>query len=212
MTDRGHRPMKVYIGPYEKEILPIRDWARKCKLEFISDKLYDFANLISPINTLHKKRKIKVKIHSYDIWSLDHTLAQIIVPALILLKEKKQGAPWVDDEDVPENLRSTAAAPKENEWDTDEHHFARWDWVLDEMIWAFEQYKMDDDSRQFHYNIENLDIKTVKEDNDYSKLEFTVKDPSQPEYFYDREAHKQHEARKDNGRRLFAKYYNSLWD
>lgn len=204
--------MKVYIGPYEKEILPIRDWARKCKLEFISDKLYDLANLVKPINTLHKKRKIKVKIHDYDVWGLDHTLAQIIVPTLILLKEKKQGAPLVDDDDVPEHLQSTAAKPKDKEWDTDEHHFARWDWVLDEMIWTFSQHKMDDDTEQFHHNIDNLKISSVKLDNGYSRLELVVEDPSKPKYFFDREAHIAHEKRKDNGRRLFAKYYNSLWD
>lgn len=204
--------MKVYIGPYEKEILPIRDWARKCKQEFISDRLYDLANLVKPINTLHKKRKIKVKIHGYDVWSLDHTLAQIIAPTLILLKENKQGAPLVDDDDVPEHLRSTAAKPKDKEWDTDEHHFARWDWVLDEMIWTFSQHKMHDDTEQFHHNIDNLEMKVVKVHNGYSKLEFGAKDPSKPEHFYDREGHLEHEKRKDNGRRLFAKYYNSLWD
>lgn len=54
------------------------------------------------------------------------------------LKETKQGAPYVDDEDVPEHLRKSAAPPTENEWDTDDNHFKRWDYVLDEMIFAFE--------------------------------------------------------------------------
>jgi hypothetical protein len=53
-------------------------------------------------------------------------------------QKKKHGAPFVDDEDVPDHLKSTAAPAKENEWDTDANHFARWDWVLDEMIFAFE--------------------------------------------------------------------------
>jgi hypothetical protein len=41
------------------------------------------------------------------------------------------------------------AQPKENEWDTDSLHFMRWDWILDEMIWAFEQKVSDDAESQF---------------------------------------------------------------
>lgn len=38
---------------------------------------------------------------------------------------------------------STSAPPKKNEWDTDENHFKRWDWIMVEMIFAFE-CKLDD--------------------------------------------------------------------
>jgi hypothetical protein len=34
------------------------------------------------------------------------------------IKKDKHGAPFVDDEDVPEELKSTSAPPKENEYDT----------------------------------------------------------------------------------------------
>ena len=53
---------------------------------------------------------------------MDHTLAMIIVPMLKQLKETKHGAPFVDDEDVPEELKSTSAPAKENDWDTDDNH------------------------------------------------------------------------------------------
>ncbi len=86
----------------------------------------------------NKERKISVKIDPWDTWSMDVTLAHIILPMLKQLKETKQGAPYVDDEDVPEHLRKSAAPPSENEWDTDDNHFKRWDYVLDEMIFAFE--------------------------------------------------------------------------
>ncbi len=86
----------------------------------------------------NKEQKISVKIDPWDTWSMDVTLAHIILPMLKQLKETKQGAPYVDDEDVPEHLRKSAAPPTENEWDTDDNHFKRWDYVLDEMIFAFE--------------------------------------------------------------------------
>jgi hypothetical protein len=79
-----------------------------------------------------------VRIDPWDTWSMDHTLAMIVVPMLRQLRAVNHGAPLVDDEDVPEHLRSTAAPPRENEWDTDANHFLRWDWVMDEMIFAFE--------------------------------------------------------------------------
>lgn len=86
-----------------------------------------------------KKRKIEVRIDKYDTWSMDHTLAYIIVPMLKQLKATKHGAPHVDDKDVPKELRSTSTPRKKNDWDVDANHFKRWDWVLDEMIWTFEQ-------------------------------------------------------------------------
>ena len=81
---------------------------------------------------------VEVQIDPWDTWSMDYTLAPIILPMLRQLKETKHGAPNVDDDDVPEQLRSTSAPPKENEWDTDKFHFERWDWALDEMIYAFD--------------------------------------------------------------------------
>ena len=69
---------------------------------------------------------------------MDYTLAPIILPMLVQLKAEKHGSPNVDDEDVPEHLRSTSAPPKENEWDTDDNWHKRWDWVMDEMIYSFD--------------------------------------------------------------------------
>ena len=41
--------------------------------------------------------------------------------------------PFVDDEDVPMELQSWTS-PAKDEYDTDGNHFARWDYVLNEMI------------------------------------------------------------------------------
>lgn len=82
-----------------------------------------------------------VKIDKWDTWSMDHTLAMIVLPMLKQINATKHGAPLVDDEDVPEELKSTSAPPKEYDWDIDDNHFKRWDWVMNEMIFAFE-YKL----------------------------------------------------------------------
>ena len=140
-----------------------------------------------------------VKIDQWDTWSIDYTLSLIIVPMIKQLKETKHGAPFVDDEDVPEELKSTSAPPKEDDYDTDENHFKRWDWVLDEMIWAFEQ--------KLNYN---------SEDKFFDHAEWDEKEKDFGKNFHkikiDQVGLKVHEDRKANGFRLFGKYYSGLWD
>lgn len=126
---------------------------------------------------------VEVHIDKWDTWSMDHTLAPIILPMLIQLKQTTHGAPNVDLEDVPEGLRPTNT----EEWqklyneggETDEKFFERWDWVMDEMIYAF-------------------DCKANK-DEVYMRLE-------------DQTEIKKEQKRISNGFRLFGKYYESLWD
>jgi hypothetical protein len=90
---------------------------------------------------------------------MDYTLAQIIVPMLKQLKKSKHGAPFVDDEDVPKELKSTAAPPVKEKWDLDDNYFKRWDWAMDEMIFAFE-YKLTGEA------IDALELAIDIKDND----------------------------------------------
>ena len=140
-----------------------------------------------------------VKIDRWDTWSMDYTLSFIVVPMLKQLKETKHGAPFVDDEDVPEELKSTSAPPKENDYDTDENHFKRWDWALNEMIWAFEQ-NLDHDSEDKFFDHAEWDEK----EKDFGKNLHKIK--------IDQIGLKAHQDRKANGFRLFGKYYQGLWD
>jgi len=91
------------------------------------------------------EQHISVHIDNWDTWSMDHTLAHIILPMLKQLKETTHGAPDVDMMDVPKELRlsMTEIASYEETGDTDDNHFKRWDWILDEMIFSF-QSKVDD--------------------------------------------------------------------
>jgi hypothetical protein len=152
-----------------------------------------------------KERKISVRIDRYDTWAMDHTLSFIIVPMLVQLKQKQHGASFVDDCDVPTNLQSTSAPPKENDWDTDDNHFKRWDWVLDEMIFAFDS-KLNNWEEQF-YSGEH-DIQWKKLENDCSEM---IKGPKDT-FKINTKGMKIYETRVKNGFRLFGKYYSGLWD
>ena len=168
-------------------------------IEKWSDRLHPICKAIhSVLNFIHPKIEY-VKIDRWDTWSMDHTLSFIIVPMLKQLKETKHGSPLVDDEDAPEELRSTVAPAKENEWDIDENHFKRWDWVLNEMIWAFEQ-NLSYDSEEKFFNDAEWDPK----EKDFNKNLHKIK--------IDQVGLKAHQDRKANGFRLFGKYYQGLWD
>lgn len=125
---------------------------------------------------------VEVHIDPWDTWSMDHTLAPIILPMLIQLKETKHGSPNVDNEDVPQELRMPDGWYDEKysrNGETDPKFFERWDWVIDEMIYAF-------------------DCKANKDDVIMR--------------FEDRKEIEKEQERISNGFRLFGKYYESLWD
>jgi hypothetical protein len=153
-----------------------------------------------------RKRNVVIHLDNYDTWNMNSTLSLIVVPMLKQLKESKHGAPWTDDVDVPEHLRSSVAAPKKNEWDTDENHFLRWEWVMNEMIWAFEQ---DNNEWENNYYSGEIDMRSEKvEGSVYTRL---VDGPNHT-FKIDSDGMKKHQERINNGRRLFAKYYDGLWD
>jgi len=103
-------------------------------------------------------------------------------------------------------LRSTEVAPKENDWDTDSAHEARWMWILSEMIWAFEQLQPDCDwEDQYHSG----EIQFISEERDDGLFELK-RGPNDTSTF-DVDGHRAHMDRIRNGLRLFGKYYLSLW-
>lgn len=153
-------------------------------------------------------RTMKIQIDPWDTWSMDHTLAMIIVPMLKQLKETKHGAPFVDDKDVPEELKSTSAPAKENDWDTDDNHFKRWDYVLDEMIWAF-QHIVNDDNWQEEFYSGTPRFKSIQLENGMSQV---IEDTGPDAFKVDYVRMQQVEDRIENGTKLFGKYYRSLWD
>jgi hypothetical protein len=159
-----------------------------------------------------RKRQIYVRIDKFDTWSMDHTLAHIIVPMLVQLQATKHGGPLVDDSDVPDELKSTAAPAKENEWDIDTNHFKRWDWVLDEMIFAFTAKR--DGTWQDKYSSGEHDLQSEPcewDANGKATMYQMTRGPKDT-YECDYEGMKVEQARISNGFRLFGKYYENLWD
>ena len=181
-----------------------------------ADRLTPVSGIINRVLDFIHPRIEYVRIDLWDTWSMDHTLAAIVLPMLKQLKATKHGSPNVADEDVPEHLRSTAAPAKEHEWDIDDNHHARWDWVLAEMIFAFEMKCRDDWESEFHSG--EIDMRRVPVDAEgnevplgehrYYRMDRGPKDT----HVYDAEGARRVQQRISNGFRLFGLYYESLWD
>ena len=205
--------MKVKIGPYVNWIGPyqIAD-----KIPFVSEETREtIGDWLSKtwVNDLcnwyhsKKKRKVKVHIDKYDTWSMDHTLAYIILPMLKQLRDTKHGSQLVDDEDVPPHMRHSD--PKDNGGDNWVHY--KWDWVLNEMIWAFETHLNEAWEDQFRHGEPDYEFKHVGGEigTDSELSEMKQKNPN---YWVDSDKIKEYNDRIDNGFRLFGKYYRNLWD
>jgi hypothetical protein len=203
--------MKVKLGPYQSWIGPYQiaekiffwvdkyeesSWATRCNKfgEWLSNTW-----VANACEWIHSKRKRQeyVRIDYYDSWNVDHTLAVIIAPLLKSLKANKHGFGFIDDVDVPEHLRSTNGT-KSDDWSWDSNAEARYEWFLDELIWAFSQHKRDDEKSEFYDHTESNKCEDLMESIKLLKV--------------DDVGLKAHEERKQHAFTMFGKYFQTLWD
>jgi len=203
--------MKVKLGPYTSWIGPyqiaekIFFWVDKYEESIWADRSYAFGKWLSKtwVNDfcqwIHsfKKRQEYVKIDYYDHWNVDHTLAVIIAPLLVNLKAHKHGFGIIDDEDVPEYLRSTFGI-KKDDYGWDSLAEKRYEWFLDELIWAFSQHKSDDETGKFYDHTESNKVEDLNESIKLLKVDHAGLDA--------------HNKRKQHAFNMFGKYFQTLWD
>lgn len=214
-------PYKNWIGPYQlAELVPFLNEDQQDKLGSWLAETW-VANVCNWIHEHTGERTIKVRIDPYDTWSMDNTLAHIILPMLKQLRDTKHGSGYVDDEDLPPQMRYSDPKVDENGWDMGDnwvHH--KWDWVLNEMIWAFEQELDDSWEDQFYHGTPvyveipvpcEEDGFKIHQNVDGSEDCFKLKQTN-PDYWVDYEGMKRYNERIQNGFRLFGKYYQNLWD
>lgn len=234
--------MKIYLSGYRNHwISPYTILEKVCFWEKDRDVFYNlddkpdhkyekWINFLNPICIAWYKfldfvhpRITYVKIDKYDTWNMDDRLALIILPMLKQLQKTKHGSHHVELEDVPEHLRTTNHEEydsqesfefyhehKVKEGDHDLH--ARWDWVLGEMIFAFEH--LVDDSWEEQYRSGEIDYKSVPcawDENGKATM-YRMENGPNHTYECDYDAIQKINERMENGFRLFGKYYRGLWD
>jgi hypothetical protein len=189
------------------------DWPTEyTRFETFLDKLEDAVQSVYNVFNWawfdRRTQKVKVRIDRQDTWSMDHTLAHIILPMLKQLKETKHGAPYVDPKDVPKELQPKKQTKKQKDnGETDSTHFERWDWVLDEMIFAFET-KVDDGRWEEQFETGEYDLQWKTLENGNSQMVHGPNHTAKTDW----EGRKAYQERISNGFRLFGKYYENLWD
>ena len=155
--------MKVYISNYRDHWLSPYTILEKVffwrEIDYDEPIIEKLSNILNPFCVAWHKfldfvhpRINYVKIDHYDTWSMDSTLAPIILPMLKQLRDTKHGSPQVDPDDLPEYMRTTTTEDWDSQrvfdfynekqpdgYDIDGYDVhKKWEWVLNEMIFAFE--------------------------------------------------------------------------
>jgi hypothetical protein len=165
------------------------------------------------------QRKISVEIEKFDTYSLDHTLALIILPALLQIKELKQGIPNEFANSSGEYYDGQLSFDFDDDAENQQFQqgIKQWDEILDKMIWSFQQIAFDNYDSKYHHGLPNYDFVEKKEsfhnpvtgkmEKLYQMVDFNPND-----HWYDHVGHKLHEDRIQEGLELFGRFYRSLWD
>lgn len=161
------------------------------------------------------QRRLRVQIDPWDTYSLDHTLALIIAPALRQLRNLKHG--------VPNNMPAMEYGTEDWRGQTcfdfyqeDDQHIEvaeqEWNKIMDHMIWAFEQIVDDNWEEQYHTGtIDHQSIPCEWDANGCPTL-YTVEHGPGHTHKFDAVGHRRHQDRIQEGLNLFSKYYFNLWD
>ena len=227
--------MKIYKSNYRSHwvspyviLEKIFFWREIDYDEPIIEKLSDFLNPFSIawqkfLDFVHPRINY-VKIDRYDTWSMDHTLADIILPMLKQLRDTKHGSPLVDLEDLPEELRMVGYEDWSSQLrfdfgDSEQHEkesweitHRRWEWVLDEMIFAFEHYVDDTWEEAFRSGEHDMIHVPCEWYEDGKPKLYKIEKGPNDTYVCDYEGMNKVYKRMENGFHLFGKYYRGLWD
>jgi len=234
--------MRVKIGKYPHWFTTRRaehaylEWRHKKYAWDVDERDYDWIDrtvvklldgwqnvLHYTLNQIQQRRQRTVRVHldPWDSWDAYTTLSHVILPVLERLKETKQGDPFVDSEDVPKHLRPTKKQLKEVEETgrVDEKHSDRWNYILDAMIWSFQEIVEDKPGEEKFFTGESdtvwtrVDIHGNEVDKDYDgQIYYRMDRGPNDTREIDWDGLKAYEERIDYGLKMFGKYFRALWD
>lgn len=164
-------------------------------------------------------RKIDIKIDNYDTWGLDNTLALIIFPALLQLKEQKHGVPAEFVNDVAEDYNDQMVFDfmREDKDAVFQQGIDKWNEILDKMLWSFQQLIDDDHDSKYHHGKRDYDwvVSDHKFTNPTTGLDedcYEMLDKNPDGHWYDAVGHRLHNERIQEGLELFGRFFRDLWD
>jgi hypothetical protein len=145
------------------------------------------------------ERKINVEVHPWDTYSLYHTMALVIHPLLVAYKndivERDAGVPsdFLPAIDVSGLSEEEAQKVHEEHWTK---ALDEWLSILDKMIWSFQQCMEDYAGEEDFFSVREV---PVNPDDPFGR--FDIDQNGLNDYY----------EKIDEGLKLFARYYRSLW-
>lgn len=141
-----------------------------------------------------KPRRIDIKIHSWDHYSADHTIALIVYPLLVEFKKKAKawgGAPsCLINEKDGKNAQKIA--------------FKKWLEIIDKIIFSFKEIANNLPGEKKAFKKNGKKYKTEKCENGTHKIVETGFD-------FDVNKWEEYNSKIQEGLELFGKYYTNLW-
>ena len=146
-------------------------------------------------------------LNKIEVWDLDNTLAEILLPLLVRYKKTEYSRFTVDDVDVPnKEIHTYGKEHGTYDWDKDEFKVdekltLKYDYVIDEIIWTMIMLATGKyETHNYSYS-ELIDIHTPITEGAYKGgtiLEFDTSN-----YYFDEESYNKDQVRIKNGLRLF---------
>jgi len=151
-----------------------------------------------------------------DCWSLDHTIAEFVLPRLKVLQKNKHGVPSsVQLSEETKNALSTLSEKEKEEREFEELQKV-WDSILSKMVKSFEFIILDgDDLTIDHSGIEYKFIKSITHP-DCSTMKVVGSEEAVKKYNDSVRLYcdimREREKQIKEGLLLFAEYFRGLWD
>jgi hypothetical protein len=164
-----------------------------------------------------KERKIDVLVERWDTYSVDHTLAFIMLPLLLQLKDTMQGVPGEFTQSVGSDTDGNYCFDfiQDDQDEVFDTNCKKWYDTLDKIIWSFQQIIDDDYSNKYHHGDMKIGWKPITLPNPITGVVeemYEMVDENPNEHWYDYLGHQLHEDKIQEGFELFGKYFRSLWD
>jgi hypothetical protein len=147
-------------------------------------------------NIRYAYQKIRYGFSGRDLWSLDHTITDFVLPRLIAFRNGGGNS----------SLDAPSGSPLLEGYTEEQHEemYEEWLRILDKMILAFEYHKLDMGDVEGRIDTDKWFV-----DEPGGRVTFPNQDEKWEEY--KKEAERRDKIMSE-GFALFAKYYISLWD
>lgn len=161
--------MKIYIGPYKKWVGPYQIADLFQYIGVSEDRCFEIGHMLESMGWLNyickkiydfNQQKVRIRIDKYDTWSMDGTLALIMLPMLKQLRDTKHGSPcdMLGFQQTSNSAQHCFDFYAEGDDLADQAGHQQWVDIIDQMIWSFEQI-VDDNyyinfDRQYHQKIQ----------------------------------------------------------